>query len=74
MSLKKITKILNIFLYGPVTLTKAEEVRNCWVHGTGRVFYNDSTEGECSEEPKCSLFTNVKSKHQNIIQTKTDLT
>ncbi len=35
------TKILNIFLYGPVTLTKAEEVRNCWVHDEGRVFCND---------------------------------
>ncbi len=57
------TKVRNIFFYGPVTLTKAEEVKNCWVHGEGRVFCNESTEGERSEEPKCSLFTSVKSKH-----------
>ncbi len=45
------TKILNIFLYGPVTLMKAEEVRNCWVHDSGHVFCKDSTEGERSENP-----------------------
>ncbi len=68
------TKIFNVFLYNLVTLTKAEEVRNCWVHGSGCVFCNESTEGEHSDEPKNSLFHATPSLFQvDSVQVKSSL-